>query len=440
MDTAPPQDSPKHILNILNDDCIEAILRQMEWRDLFSVAATCKRFQKNARVIFRPMGMHWNICISRRSKFIHFDQVQRLFQMFGDLISTLFLDDTFYPDTKSQEEILKIIAHFCGRTLQRLELFKLTCDFNSLSPFTALQELKVSHSKLTGNCKVHLNIKTLRVHGAVLEYKKGRPLSTWVVQTFPYLEVAFFRYIDIKRDMLNQFLILNPQLKALDIESGRRITSSILQDIGHRVPNIEKFRISFCCNHRVNDFPTMNANMVHISGLSKLKILDVGVTPNYSTEILIDSLIESNILIEDIRLRRKSFPRVMAMQSIRNLLISDISNDEMIATIQNMNQLKDFRVHLCTGESLDLSLIRDVLRYGENLTFFAVWVECRKLFEVDAENYNSLLVLAKGRVKVEIYVDNFTLPVAKNVLDANRAWIDFSTYAVGKYSTIFNYY
>lgn len=54
METAPLQDPPENVLNILNDYCIRGILRQKKHlRDLLCAAETCKRFQTNAKECFR---------------------------------------------------------------------------------------------------------------------------------------------------------------------------------------------------------------------------------------------------------------------------------------------------------------------------------------------------------------------------------------------------
>lgn len=45
----PAQDSLKHLLNILNDDCIQEILRKLtNASDFLNAAKTCQRFQVNA--------------------------------------------------------------------------------------------------------------------------------------------------------------------------------------------------------------------------------------------------------------------------------------------------------------------------------------------------------------------------------------------------------
>lgn len=51
----PPQDSPKHILNALNDKCIQQIFSYLisgGILDFFSAAEVCKKFQENAKACF----------------------------------------------------------------------------------------------------------------------------------------------------------------------------------------------------------------------------------------------------------------------------------------------------------------------------------------------------------------------------------------------------
>lgn len=430
METAPSQDPPKHILNILNDDCIQAILRRItNLQDFLSAAETCKRFQSNAKVCFRTKYGLGDIsflgnCLDDlriMKSAIPLDRVHNFLNIFGHLITNIYLHHRHHQNEKSKEEILKTIAHFCGKTLQKLTLNKFNCDSISLSPFSALQTLDLQDSTLSRNCEVHLHITTLCLTGDVIKYKKGRPLTNWFVQQFPHLKVAKFHSINIKRNMLNQFLTLNPQLKILHLFHGKNLTSSILRDIGHRVPNLEQFRIGFRGGHRADNEQNMEANMIHISGLRKLKCLYIGKVPEFSLRVLIDSLIENNIPIENFRFynRSHSLHSTTAMQTIKKLLITDISNDEMIETIKKMTQLEELLVD--AWNNVNLSSIKKVLKYGENLKFFAVSTNS---LEIDSGNYDSLLVLAKGRVKVEIHCLKFTSDVPEIILEENRMWID----------------
>lgn len=62
IDTPPAQDSPKNILNILNNDCLQAIFRKVDnMRDIYSVAHVCVRFQQNAIECstFREVEFRW---------------------------------------------------------------------------------------------------------------------------------------------------------------------------------------------------------------------------------------------------------------------------------------------------------------------------------------------------------------------------------------------
>lgn len=446
METAPLQDSPKNILNILNDDCIQAILVRIEYlRDFLSVAETCRRFQRNAKECFRSIYGFGNILFLgefsnnlrniNHTSAMPFNRVHIFLNIFGHLITEIWLSHEDYHDEKSQEEILKIIAHFCGKTLQKLKLRKFDCDLNTLSLFSALQRLDVAHSVPSRNFETHLNITTLYVSGIVIKYKKGRPLTDWIVQKFSNLEVAEFHTMNIKRNMLNQFLTLNPQLKSLYILFGRNLTSSILRDISDRVPNLEEFHIGIRCNHRADNIQTMNSNMTHISRLLKLKTLFIKRTPKFSSHILIESLIENNIPIEDFTLECPPHPLhyVMAMQTVRKLSIGHISSDEMIEIIQKMKNLEEFIVWPC--KNLNLISIKDVLHYAEKLTVFVVGIDYNTFLEIDSETYNSLLILVKGRIRVEIRCCEFTTTdISSDVLEANRNWIDIhNSYTIRKY-------
>lgn len=53
--TPPEQESPQHILNALNDDCLRSIFESnnMEWEDLCSIGSVCSRFNEIVRPVYR---------------------------------------------------------------------------------------------------------------------------------------------------------------------------------------------------------------------------------------------------------------------------------------------------------------------------------------------------------------------------------------------------
>lgn len=59
---APDENSPKNILNILNDDCLRKIFKQLHFRDQCSVLSVCVRFNQISKE-----------CLAKKQKKIDFN-------------------------------------------------------------------------------------------------------------------------------------------------------------------------------------------------------------------------------------------------------------------------------------------------------------------------------------------------------------------------------
>lgn len=169
----PSQDSPKHILNSLNDDCIQAIFCRLEnVQDFLSAAETCIRFQENAKLTFHKKYKKIEINDSDfavKKTFRHIvtsDRVKSLLSIFGHSIIELIINGSFKYG-KSWEDILNMFADYSGRSLKILKFYgheHLQINFETKSPLQALEELYLNHTTIY-NFKYHSQLKRLCISG-----------------------------------------------------------------------------------------------------------------------------------------------------------------------------------------------------------------------------------------------------------------------------------
>lgn len=124
----PEQDSPKNILNVLNDDCIREILKKLHISTLIKVVDVCTRFNRIAKEAFLT---------KYRSKIINiFDlewnrnptsvQIENFLSEFGPIISSITtlisrFDSERYESIKNVDSTFKKIVKYC-KNLNHLEL------------------------------------------------------------------------------------------------------------------------------------------------------------------------------------------------------------------------------------------------------------------------------------------------------------------------------
>lgn len=142
----PVQDSPKHILNALNDDCIQEILRKLtDASDFLSATETCQKFQENALQCYPWKFKRLSLSVENKST----DRYTGLFmslasnylQIFGHSIYDLKLINDF------EEGTLNMIANYCGETLLALHIEgneNSTANSTALSKFKNLIRIRIS--------------------------------------------------------------------------------------------------------------------------------------------------------------------------------------------------------------------------------------------------------------------------------------------------------
>lgn len=169
----PDQDSPKHILNVLNDDCLSAIFEKLHFSTLIAVANVCIRFNgiaKNAfssKYKFRKINildLEWN-----RQPTL--SQVNRFLNEFGSSITSLSLLKRSVGrysrrDIKDTDIVLKMINTYCT-SLNELEFDSLEVHEQTLYKIRGLLErleiLRVYHLKTASIFDIISNCSELKI-------------------------------------------------------------------------------------------------------------------------------------------------------------------------------------------------------------------------------------------------------------------------------------
>lgn len=342
VEMPPAQDSPEHILNVLNDDCIQSVFHQNKnVQDFLSAAETCVRFQENAKLIFRSQyksirigKLHDNRRYTRET--ITVDRVESFLSLFGNLITEIDFDRQSTVQSVD-DNIQNMIADSCGRTMVSFKLssFNALVNFSTRSPLQALQKLGIYDT----------NIYNFRYHSQLRElYVSGRCITQfdWLIQPFPQLEiVTFYLLCRLENNQAIEFLKLNPQIRCLCIEYCMYITPLLFENIDALTPNLEKLSIWIGGNFSLDYF------LLNISNLWMLKCLTINIPYSEMPLVrLVDRLIENDIPLEKFAIFRiRSYSQihqlnVTELKLLKKLCLPRMSDELLIKFVKKLPALE----------------------------------------------------------------------------------------------------
>lgn len=394
LNILPEQNSPMHILNVLYDKCIQAVLGNLtDPEDYLNAAEVCSKFKINAKKAFPSKFT------SVSNKLIPAHAISRFLKVFGSLVLELDWDQV--------DDNLNMIAAYCGKTLNKLVISGHDIDFNTPLPFQALKsiELNIDDDGTISNFGQHPQLFSLTLIGR---------MNIDIGRHFPKLGEMIFHEFPLTENHFTQFLYLNPQLHRLVINCTT-IPSIIVEQIAHFGHNIDF--LHFYSNLRGND-------LIPISRLRNLNWISV---PNDCESIskLFDSFSENDVHIERLNLRECVSNTETVLQSMSKLkylttiilTLDYIPDDFLINIVNELTELEE--IHTYGNSNISLYGIVKILKNGKKLNKLKFRVKF-----IDMKYYNLISSLAKNRVKVTIDCDSCTVP--EDVLNENRDWLNIT--------------
>lgn len=394
-----------------NAEYIRENLYRMKMVDFLDAAEKNPKFQEIAKKYF-PHTTLFIYCFSE-DKPMPFDRLSSYLSIFGHLIKRICWRK---GKRNMDEKYFKMIAKFCGKTLIKFEIDGRYFNFNKLSQFQALEDLSISNVQLSElgsipslKCFILKWVKLMNFDG--------------LSRTFPKLECMNFCIVDgLEDEMIIDFQRCNPQLQTFIITDGDRdglITSSIFKDIGIRTPNIEK--LSYSAGFRNDD--ELEVNAVHLSGLQKLKYLELRGVPLFSTKPLIESLVNNAIPIEHLDIIENNscdlIENLPKLKQLKNASISECSQEVLMNFIKEAPHLEE--IHIGNLMEANVPGLLQLLESSHNINLTLSMNE----LSINLNEYNSMLTLVKDHhLKVVLYFNDADIYVPDDILEANRNSLD----------------
>lgn len=149
FNSPPDHDSPFHILNALDDDCLHEIFKHLILPDLSCVADVCTRFAAVAAQVF--VSKYKNQTITFHSELSgRFSNAKSMLRNFGPLIQSLSICYTIEVIEHYGISLRMINQHCSGIKELNLANFHFRGDWKRLCPmFSKLNFLKLENCGLT---------------------------------------------------------------------------------------------------------------------------------------------------------------------------------------------------------------------------------------------------------------------------------------------------
>lgn len=339
----PSQDSPNHILNALNDFCIQIIFKYLDnVRDLLSIAETCTRFQENAKECYpkqfkairiTKLLSIFGVPIDLHTTDVPPDRLESFLSRFGHLIQFIQIDDLGISDDGT---ICNLIAQFSGKSLKVLEnsmnIHSELLHMHTWSSFQALEALMLRNVSLKNVCALS-QLKYLCLECVVLDdYDE-------ILHSFRKLQtVKFIKLVGLTNSMFVEFMAKNRQLKSICIK-GCSVTTAPFRYMAKLVPNLEHLTY-------LDGMEISSLDSVYLGHLQEIRYLRIDCV-RHSMKPLVDLLVKNNAPIEDLVLRKadddyaESIPK---LKFVRRLVVSDFTNQMIMDVVKNTPSLEEINI------------------------------------------------------------------------------------------------
>lgn len=396
LERPPAQNSPRNILNSLNNDCIDEIYRKLSnVEDVLSAGIVCQKFQESA---IRCLKSKFNY-LEIDEKNLDILKKEQYWKLYAPLVSEISFTSTL--DAELDRYVFNSIAKFCGDSLKSFRLNDCRSDFEKLQ---------------------FLGLECLSIASKDLERFNNDISELWYLQNMPKLKSASFYYCEELTDYaLFEFLKLNQQLEYFILQS-EYVSTFIFKYIAKYSPNL----VSLVFENYYNEITKseIHENIKHCLQLKKLKRFDLfGI--NISLETVINMFAKSDVPIEilSINLFKRSHPckNLLTLKTLKHLVIETNSCRSLHKLIANVVRTQ---TALKTMYVLQGS-------HGK-------WVRNIKLFSM--MGYNTMLEITLLE-NINLFCNDFGIEIfifhdgridfTKNIFNVNGNWLKNSQISDG---------
>lgn len=370
---AEPWYQPDHILNALDNDCLQMILSNLNQLDLTSAANVCTRFNEQAKAVFSSKFK--KLDLARFSN----DEAKIALQTFGSLIRSIDIN-SFH---RFEMEILIMIIKFCKKCV--LKELKIT-DFlfknkmhNGIDIDTALTKLEKLSLNFCFLKKSAMNFLALCTELKILHLNNCSFYDDIHLPKFNQLdELRVDGGVGIGNLHLNGFIASHPTLRKLSLAQvgyPSVCASKTMLTIAQNLPNLLELEVNMNTINRTE----FAASLFCLGTLTSLKVLKLNL--NSQPVANLNVLIQKTIPIEHLRLSNGTIGIVTAetiskMTKLKVLELCDIdglTDGNLIELAKGLgNRLERLQLEESTAANLSAIGLKKMLAYTTQLSFLSL--------------------------------------------------------------------
>lgn len=345
----PAQDSPKNILNALNDDCLCHIFDKISHlADIHSISNVCKRFNTIAQIVFpTKISSRWinfdDMVFDDGTPFHHIslDEYEGFLSTFGSSIKSLkFRPYYFVPSPNLASQALKLIQTFCKniRNLdieigRELKSFRIPNELRSI-----LSQLKSLHIRF-----VRLDLVAI-VNDFISACSDIEELNVYADSAcnFVVIPKIFSKLTKFNGHNVSMwfgpFFEMNSQLE--EIEIGGWVRREDIRTLWQNMANLKKFQAT-------TEIP--NIIVLGYHGHLTINLDGVPRNTNIDQTFLLQSITEvamhksyscsQRILLHDLLWLAEHFPNLERMKIYTG---EDVPTNTMKQMLQHASKLSEF--------------------------------------------------------------------------------------------------
>ncbi|XP_031638550.1 uncharacterized protein LOC116350768 [Contarinia nasturtii] len=389
----PDQDSPKNILNALNDDCLREIMKKLHFTTLNSIVNVCLRFDRVGMEAFSNKYLHKKIDIfdleyNRRPTMA---QIEHFLIKFGSRISSLSILNS--PSIASHNEA------------ERVSLFEMFCRYCKNLNSLELSLLYISNETLYENRPIFEKLKNLRLYfapSAILDIIS-------VCSKLETLEIHTFEEIDYDDVFKMKLSVMPPKIGLPKLVEARIIP---YRSNNHSIDAAINRFIELNTKLKVLEIPgCFNLDINVLSELSELKELKINDSIQMQPTLL-RTLSSTNVQTENLELdltyENFTSESLNILANITNLtgltirLHRRLTIDSFIRLLQKLPKMKTLYIKFEKGDYkyfIENKTFLQHTKYLSKLTLEYNHVHRRSFqkFPIDEVHYNEFLELVKNR-------------------------------------------
>lgn len=374
MSKPPSKDSPKNILNVLNDDCIGLIFEKISnIRDFHSISKVCVRFAQIAGKIF-PSKIKRRCVDFREYRTFNYEdlqmiQIENFLRDFGSSIESLEISECYIQEAEGKSNtLLKIIHEYC-KNLRKLDLHISGVDNQTVSEIQPLLS-KLEYLYLGFVCgsdfgpfndfiSACTQLNTLILTGCQSSDEFSMPNLN-----FPNLRNFQINSANIAID---SFLECNPQIETITVKHPSNVRSFF----NHDMPNIQELSL-------LN--PNVCITQEQSSHLRSLKVARLHL------EISLDD----------------SIINIFHLKNIVDLTLhvkTPLNEDHLVSLVRNLSSLEKMSIYHDTTYQINFDTIKQMLQHTNQLSFLLIIWPTNAIQPFDKNDYNEMLKFVKNRSK-----------------------------------------